>query len=85
MAAALYLVKKTGSDNVVNGIDQVLINNDDGDADALIITNTAAALRAAGQAIPDGYFDTVTAVGPAAYLDTEFDYIAVSTVSEVVA
>lgn len=85
MAAALYLVKKASDQTLVNGIDQVLINNDDADADALILTNTTAALQAAGQAVPDNYFDTVTAVSAIAYLDAEFDYIAIKTISEVVA
>jgi hypothetical protein len=71
MAEALYLVERTEQpdNNLRDGIRNVIINNDDGDADAVIITNAIAAVNAALPAeanfenkLPAGYFDTVNKV-----------------------
>ena len=74
MAEGLYLVRRTQlpGNGERNGVRDVLINNDDGDSDAVIMQNTVDALNAAepgggghagastGEpAYPDGYFDTV--------------------------
>lgn len=66
MAEALYLVTKASADSpqqdIVNGIHAVLINSDDGGADADIIAEAVAQVVAGGHAVPDSYFDTVTAI-----------------------
>lgn len=71
MAEALFLVERTASvNNDRDGIRAVVINNDDGDSDAEIITAAIAAVNAALPAdadvpddkLPAGYFDTVTQV-----------------------
>lgn len=87
MAAAIFLVTRTvqGVNDDRNQIREVVIHNDDGDTDALIIQNTVDALNTdapvetgAEKVYPDGYFDTVVQVGatPVANLLAEFDYIA---------
>jgi len=67
MAEALYLVTKSASNDpsatLIDGIHAVLINSDDGGSDAQIITEAETAVQGHGHAIPDGYFDTVSAVG----------------------
>jgi hypothetical protein len=49
MAEALYLVERTtqGESEDRNRVRAVIINNDDGDADAVIIANVITALNAA--------------------------------------
>lgn len=81
MAEALYLVERTTAvdGNDVDGIRSVLINNDDGDSDALIITAAESAVNTAGGALPAGYFDTVNKVSDlvtAGDLRTAQDFIA---------
>lgn len=64
MAEGLYLVERTGIQdmNDVDAIRAVLINNDDGDTDAEIITAAELAVNTAGGNLPAGYFDTVNLV-----------------------
>lgn len=90
MADAIFLVTRTiqGVNDDRNRVREVVIFNDDGDADSLIIQNTVDALNAvtpvgdgltAGEPVyPDGYFDTVQQIGatPSGFLDTEFDFLA---------
>jgi len=91
MADALFLVQRTvqGVNDDRNRVREVVIFNDNGDADSLVIQNTIDALNAqtpvgdgltAGEPVyPDGYFDTVTEIAtatPAGPFGTEFDYIA---------
>ena len=91
MVDAIFLVKRNsqGVTNDRNLIREVLIFNDDQDADALIIQNTVDALNLADPVesndganpepvYPDFYFDTVVQVGasPAGPFDTEFDFLA---------
>jgi hypothetical protein len=88
MAEALYLVTRTdqGVNHDKNRVREVIINNDDGDADAVIITNTIAALNAAqpveagSEAVyPPLYFDTVNQISDlvtAGDLRTDQDFIA---------
>ncbi len=87
MADAIFLVTRTdqGVTNDRNQVREVVIFNDDGDADALIIQNTVDALNTAQpvetgaeDAYPIGYFDTVEQIGatPTGFLDTEFDFLA---------
>jgi len=84
MAEALYLVERTSAVNG-NDIDEVravLINNDDGDTDAAIITAAIAACNTASGStgkFPAGYFDTVNKVSDLATagdLRTDGDFIA---------
>lgn len=80
MALQIHLIKKAhgGGDGFIDGVTHVLFNNDDGDADAVIIANAETACRSAGFALPDsGYFDTVELVGPptAGIMTTELDII----------
>ena len=97
MVAALFLVTRTVSNNEdKDGIRQVVINNDDGDADAVIAANAATAVNNDQPATTDAvntseklksdYFDTVVQIGstPAGPLATDQDFIAVGdSVSEV--
>ena len=84
MAEALYLVERTTAvdGNDIDGVRSVLINNDDGDADADIIIAAVAALNAASGAtgkFPAGYLDTVNEVSDlvtAGDLRTDQDFIA---------
>jgi hypothetical protein len=86
MAEALFLVRRTsqGVNDDRNRVREVLVNNDDGDADAVIMQNVVDLLNVAhpagGEAVyPVGYFDTVEVVavssGP---LSTDGDFIAYS-------
>lgn len=87
MVAGIFLVTRTdqGVSDDRNQVREVVIHNDDGDADALIIQNTVDALNTvnpvetgAANAYPDGYFDTVVQIGasPVANLAAEFDFVA---------
>ncbi len=88
MAEALYLVERTDSpvSDDRDGVRAVLINEDDAQTDAQIITATIAALNAAlpvdAQAdakFPAGYFDTVSEVSDlvtAGPLRTDGDFVA---------
>ena len=64
MAEALYLVERTGiiDMNDLDAIRAVLINHDDGDTAAQIITAAEAAVNTAGGNLPAGYFDTTNKV-----------------------
>lgn len=80
MALQIHLIKKAhgGGDEFIDGVTHVLFNNDDGDADAVIIANAEAACRSAGYALPDsGYFDTVELIGPptGGIMTTELDIV----------
>ena len=100
MVEGLFLVRRTsqGVNDDRNQVRAVLINNDDGDADAVIIANAIAALNAAqpvgdgftaGEPVyPAGYFDEVVDIDDLAgtteeNLRTDQDFIAFG--SEVVA
>ena len=87
MADALFLVTRTvqgvGSDR--NAVREVIIFQDDGDSDAVIIAQCITGLNAelgaeadAADVYPAGYFDTVRQIGatPVGPFDTEFDFIA---------
>lgn len=87
MVDGIFLVTRTqqGVSDDRNQVREVIIFNDDQDADALIITNTIAALNTAQPVesdsepvYPAGYFDAVEQIGaaPAGFLDTEFDFLA---------
>lgn len=87
MVAGIFLVKRTsqGVNDDRNRVREVVMHNDDGDADAVIIQNAVDGLNTqnpvetgAGDAYPIGYFDTVVQIGasPVADLAAEFDFIA---------
>ncbi len=87
MVAAIFLVTRTsqGVNDDRNRVREVVIFNDDGDSDALIIQNTVDALNTAQPVETDAedvypafYFDAVEQIGasPAGFLDTEFDFLA---------
>lgn len=67
MAAALYLVNKSGSqapsDRLINGIHAMIVNADDAGSSAVTIAEAVATAVAAGHPLPTGYFDTVTKIG----------------------
>ncbi len=68
MAEALFLVTRTnqlGDNDMRNGVHAMLINNDDGDTDAVTIADAILRLNAhfGAGSYPDGYFDTVQEVG----------------------
>lgn len=87
MVAAIFIVRRLTSNktDMINNIDTVVVNNDDADIEALVITNTIATLVAAGHQIPAGYFDTAEEALSAGNLDTEFDLIMGSNRREVIA
>lgn len=76
MAAALYLVSVAGAQdpctNLVNGVHALIINADNGHTSAEIIAEAEVVVKAAGHAIPSGYFDTVTALTT---VDADHDYL----------
>lgn len=89
MAAAIFLVTRTagGVNQDINQVREVIVHNDDGDSDALIIQNLIDIMNTTEPAgdpsgdfnqYPDGYFDTVEQIGatPVASINTEFDYLA---------
>ena len=91
MAAAIFLVTRTvqGVNQDINQVREVIMHNDDADADALIIQNLIDIMNTTEPAgdpsgdrnqYPDGYFDTVVQIGatPVANLGTEFDFLAFS-------
>ncbi len=90
MVEAVYLVERTsqGESDDRNRVRAVVVNNDDGDADAVVIANVITLLNAA-QPVEDGrepiyragYFDLVTEIGDLAgtgenNLRTDGDFIA---------
>lgn len=89
MAAAIFLVTRTigGVNQDINQVREVIVHNDDGDNDALIIQNLIDIMNTTEPAgdpsgdrnqYPDFYFDTVEQIGatPVASINTEFDFIA---------
>lgn len=91
MVAGLFLVTRTdqGVTNDRNRVREVIINDDDGQTDAQIITQAIAGLNAtqavesgAEAVYPAGYFDTVVQIGasPAGPLATDNDYFAYAPV-----
>jgi hypothetical protein len=72
MAEGLFLVRRTtqGVNDDRNRVREVLINEDDGQTDAQIITATIAALNAAQPVTSDGQGDVIY---PAGYFDTVVD------------
>jgi len=87
MAAAIFLVTRTtqGVNDDRNLVREVIIHQDDGDSDAVIIAQAITGLNTANatetdapDAYPAGYFDTVEQIGatPVASLNTEFDFLA---------
>ncbi len=70
MVEALFLVERTvqPDNDIRDGIRNVIINNDDGDADAVIIANAVTAVNAlfpspdAENKLPTGYFDLVSQI-----------------------
>ncbi len=91
MADAIFYVTRTdqGVSNDRGLIREMIIFNDDGDSDAVIIQNCVDALNlahpvetsnsaTAEDAYPPLYFDTVIQMGtvPTGPLDTEFDFLA---------
>ncbi len=87
MVAAIFLVTRTsqGVNQDKNQVREVIMHQDDGDSDAVIIAQAIAGLNTqnpveadAEAAYPPGYFDTVVQIGasPVANLATEFDFLA---------
>lgn len=78
MAAALWIVRKLVSNktDIIDGIEVVVINSDDLDSEATVLTGAEVALVAAGHAIPTGYFDVAVLGLAATQLDTDQDLIA---------
>ncbi len=87
MVAAIFLVTRTsqGVNQDKNQVREVIIHQDDGDSDAVIIAQAITGLNTqnpvesdAEPAYPAGYFDTVVQIGasPVANLATEFDFLA---------
>lgn len=89
MVAAIFLVTRSlGLDGVnqdKNQVREVVIHQDDGDSDAVIIAqaitglNTQNPVETGAEAVyPAGYFDTVEQIGatPVGSLNTEFDFLA---------
>ena len=89
MAAAIFLVTRNVLGDSVNQdknqVREMVLNQDDGDSDAVIILQAVANMNSenpvegdAEPAYPADYFDTVVQIGatPVADLGTEFDYIA---------
>jgi len=87
MAAAIWIVRKATDDKVaiVDGIETVIINDDDLDSEATVLADTEAAVIAAGHAIASGYFSTAVLALAAGQLDTDEDFIAVGKRIEVIA
>ena len=87
MTAAIFLVTRSvqGVNQDKNQVREVIIHQDDGDSDAVIIAQAITGLNTqnpvetgAEAAYPAGYFDAVVQIGasPVANLATEFDFLA---------
>lgn len=89
MVAAIFLVTRRLAEDGVNQdknlVREVIMHQDDGDSDAVIIAQAITGLNAqnpveadAEAVYPAGYFDTVVQIGaaPVADLSTEFDFLA---------
>lgn len=87
MVAAIFLVTRTqqGVNDDRNLVREVIMHQDDGDSDAVIIAqaitglNTQNPVESGASAVYQaGYFDTVVQIGgaPVANLAAEFDFIA---------
>ncbi len=88
MAAAIWIVRKLVSNKVdiVDGIETVMINDDDLDSEATVLADTHAAVIVAGHQIPpSGYFDTAVLALAAGQLDTDEDMIMMGKRLEVIA
>lgn len=87
MAAAIWIVRKStnNKEQTIDGIETVVINNDNLDNEATTIAGAEAALQAAGYDIPSGYFDTAALALGAGQLDTDQDLIACGQRIEIIA
>lgn len=60
MVAAVWIVRKlvNNKQDIIDGIETVVVNNDDGDSEAVTLAAVEAALVALGHPVPSGYFDS---------------------------
>lgn len=77
MAATLWIVRKADDDNfpVVDGITTVIVNDDDAETEANVLTATEALAVAAGIDLPSGYFSTAAIWSASGQLDADGDAI----------
>lgn len=76
MAAAIWLVRKTGNAPVVDGIVAAIVNADDLGSEATTLAEAHATCIAGGHAIPaSGYFTSADLALAAGQLDTDEDAV----------
>ena len=77
MVATVFIVRKAVSDKetLIDGITTVIINSDDTDTEAAVLTAAEAALVTAGHPIPTGYFNTADQWDAAGQIDTDDDML----------
>jgi hypothetical protein len=87
VAAAIWIVRKSTNNraDTIDGIETVIINNDDLDNEATTLAGAEAALQTAGYDIPSGYFDTAALALSAGQLDTDQDLVAMGERLEIIA
>jgi hypothetical protein len=87
VAAAIWIVRKSTNNraDTIDGIETVIINNDNLDNEATTLADTEAALQAAGYDIPTGYFDSADLALSAGQLDADGDLVAVGKRIEIIA
>jgi len=87
MAATIWIVRKltNNKEQVIDGIETVIINNDNLDNEATTLAGAVAAVQAAGHDIPADYFDSADQWNSAGQLDTDQDLIACGGRIEVIA
>lgn len=77
MVATVFIVRKDVSDRetIINGITTVVMNADDAETEADVLTATEAALVAVGHPIPAGYFNSADQWDASGQIDTDEDLL----------
>lgn len=77
MAAAIWLVRANQHpNNLIDGIDSMIINNDDLDTEATTLTQAHAKAIAMGHALPaEGYFTTAALALGVGEMDADQDAV----------
>jgi len=87
MVAAIWLVRKNPDPTrpVINGIETVVCNADDGGDEATTIAEVVAVLVAEGHPLTAAYFDSADLALASGQLDTDEDLVACGERIEVIA
>lgn len=86
MAATVWIVRKAVDDKetIIDGITSVIINLDDAEVEADVLTTTEGVVLAAGHPIPLGYFNSADIWSASGQIDTDEDMLVFGPAREEV-